>query len=118
VKLLEGDGTRQRLERGLPQGQAVRPDALDDASHDRVELRTCRVAACIAWQSLEDNHNQMRSFVVTIAGLALLGCRRSVGRPAHGRPASANLVIPPVGVIVLKPERRLPPLIENTNISA
>ena len=32
--------------------------------------------------------------------------------PAHGRPASANLIIPPLGVIVLKPERPLPPLPE------
>jgi 1,4-alpha-glucan branching enzyme len=39
-------------------------------------------------------------------------------RPAHGRPASANLVIPPLGVIVLKPERPLPDLVENTKIPA
>jgi 1,4-alpha-glucan branching enzyme len=30
--------------------------------------------------------------------------------PSHGRPASASLVIPPLGVIVFKPARPLPPL--------
>jgi 1,4-alpha-glucan branching enzyme len=29
---------------------------------------------------------------------------------SHGRPASASLIIPPLGVVVLKPERPLPPL--------
>ena len=32
--------------------------------------------------------------------------------PSHGRPASASLTIPPLGVLVLKPERPLPPLQE------
>jgi 1,4-alpha-glucan branching enzyme len=30
--------------------------------------------------------------------------------PSHGRPASAKLIIPPLGVVVLKPARPLPPL--------
>ena len=30
--------------------------------------------------------------------------------PSHGRPASASLVIPPLGVVVFKPARPLPPL--------
>ena len=30
--------------------------------------------------------------------------------PSHGRPASASVVIPPLGVVVLKPERPLPEL--------
>ncbi|HEX7361529.1 MAG TPA: 1,4-alpha-glucan branching protein GlgB [Bryobacteraceae bacterium] len=30
--------------------------------------------------------------------------------PSHGRPASAELTVPPLGVIVLKPARPLPPL--------
>jgi 1,4-alpha-glucan branching enzyme len=29
--------------------------------------------------------------------------------PSHGRPASAELIIPPLGVLVFKPERPLPP---------
>jgi 1,4-alpha-glucan branching enzyme len=32
--------------------------------------------------------------------------------PSHGRPASASLTVPPLGVVVLKPERPLPPLPE------
>jgi len=34
--------------------------------------------------------------------------------PSHGRPASAKLVIPPLGVVVLKPERPLAPLLVET----
>jgi 1,4-alpha-glucan branching enzyme len=30
--------------------------------------------------------------------------------PSHGRPASARVVVPPLGVVVLKPARPLPPL--------
>ena len=30
--------------------------------------------------------------------------------PSHGRPASASVVIPPLGLVVLKPERPLPEL--------
>jgi len=32
--------------------------------------------------------------------------------PSHGRPASATVTIPPLGVVVLKPTRPLPPLPE------
>jgi 1,4-alpha-glucan branching enzyme len=37
------------------------------------------------------------------------------GTPSHGRPASANVVIPPLGVLIFKPSRPLPPEGENDN---
>ncbi|MGH9653853.1 MAG: 1,4-alpha-glucan branching protein GlgB, partial [Bryobacteraceae bacterium] len=38
------------------------------------------------------------------------GYVEAVPTPSHGRPASAELTLPPLGVIVLKPARPLPPL--------
>ncbi len=32
------------------------------------------------------------------------------GVPSHGRPASASIVLPPLGVVMFKPERPLPPV--------
>ena len=37
------------------------------------------------------------------------GVINALATPSHGRPASAELVIPPLGVVVFKPERPLPP---------
>jgi 1,4-alpha-glucan branching enzyme len=34
----------------------------------------------------------------------------AIETPSHGRPASAEIVIPPLGVVVFKPDRPLPPL--------
>jgi len=38
------------------------------------------------------------------------GAINAVPTPSHGRPASAELIIPPLGVIVFKPDRPLPPV--------
>ncbi|MGH9618842.1 MAG: 1,4-alpha-glucan branching protein GlgB [Bryobacteraceae bacterium] len=38
------------------------------------------------------------------------GCVNAEPTPSHGRPASAEVTVPPLGVIVLKPARPLPPL--------
>jgi 1,4-alpha-glucan branching enzyme len=36
------------------------------------------------------------------------GTINAEGTPSHGRPASAEIVLPPLGVVVFKPERPLP----------
>jgi 1,4-alpha-glucan branching enzyme len=38
------------------------------------------------------------------------GAIKAVPTASHGRPASAELIIPPLGVLIFKPERPLPPL--------
>ncbi len=39
---------------------------------------------------------------------------RAEAKPSHGRPASMSVIIPPLGVLILKPARPLPPLPEPT----
>ncbi|MBV8864534.1 MAG: alpha amylase C-terminal domain-containing protein [Acidobacteriaceae bacterium] len=44
------------------------------------------------------------------SNLGNFGAVEAVKAPSHGRPASAEIVLPPLGVVVFKPTRPAPPL--------